>query len=71
MKTELQKGIENIHLGISNTAGWTNRLEDAINDVTPNHGLNRRMNIVQRRLHRNEYITAAGRCHQNRCCRCH
>ena len=45
-RTELQKGLENIHLGISNTAGWTTSLEDAIRDAIPNHGVEGRMSFV-------------------------
>ena len=45
-RNELQKGLENIHLGISNTAGWTTSLEDAIRDAIPNHGVEGRMSFV-------------------------
>ena len=58
-RTELQKSLENIHLGISNTAGWTTSLEEAIRDAIPNHGVKGRMSFVQRRLQRHGYTNAA------------
>ena len=58
-RTELQKGLENIHRGISNTAGWTTSLEDAIRNAIPNHGVKGRMSFVQRRLQRHGYTKAA------------
>ena len=49
-KPELEKKMEDLHLGISNSAGWTTKLEKAILEATPNHGLKGRLSFVQRRL---------------------
>ena len=55
----IQKKLEELHTGIAHTARWTTKLEHAIRDSTPNHGVKGKLNFVQRRLLRNGYAEAA------------